>query len=394
MQPNNPRVVESDKYYLQLAMLLAKLWDNSHKFLALPEATRQAVVLAVVGYYQDVIADAGIWRSFVEAHKHLYGTPLPFYDCDGDDYIEYELNLQDVQFVIWYTIDGHTHNNCEFLPLDSNIEWLARLFYKVLDKEYETAPTPTEYNMVMGVDIDDVEDANAIYDLSRWLFFDCYFMKPAAKLALAQQRIETRELKKKAAKNLEDQLHDLADRTMLNHPTGPLAFTIGQWIELIVGGTMPANEPLPSKEPHKLYSQLIKATGGSEIAFYGSYDEMENFLCNKMGWPKQDGGNLPQMMKFNNFVILGNRNRGMLIAHDVAQFIAHPGNPCYDAAQATAQAHEMVIRQGCCPVDLIKYAFGHGLVPDAKLPGDTTGRLLHDNWDFLARLYQQYYYND
>ena len=94
MQPNNPRVVESDKYYLQLAMLLAKLWDNSHKFLALPEATRQAVVLAVVGYYQDVIADAGIWRSFVEAHKHLYGTPLPFYDCDGDDYIEYELNLQ------------------------------------------------------------------------------------------------------------------------------------------------------------------------------------------------------------------------------------------------------------------------------------------------------------
>ena len=36
----------------------------------------------------------------------------------------------------------------------------------------------------------------------------------------------------------------------------------------------------------------------------------------------------------------------------------------------------------------------HRLLPDAALPADDTGRLLHDNWDFLLRLYQQGYYND
>ena len=193
MQPNNPKVTEADKFYMRIALRLAQLWDNSHRFVNLPEGTRKAVVLAVTGYYQDVIADAGLWRSFVMMHERLYGTPLPFYKR-ADDYVDYELNVDDLRFVIWYTIEGQRYENFTLSPLDPAIEWLARLFYKVLDQNYETAPNPVEYNLAVGVDPDDVADANAIYDLSHWLFYDSYLMKPAAKIALARHLIEARDI--------------------------------------------------------------------------------------------------------------------------------------------------------------------------------------------------------
>lgn len=393
MQPHNPKVTESDKYYLQLAMRLGKLWDNSHKFTSLPERMRKAIVLAVVGYYQDIIADAGIWRSFTMLHNHLYGKPLPFYE-PTEDYIAFELNLDDVKFLIWYTAEGYSFDNFKMSPLDGNIAWLAQLFYQVLDEEYETAPTPAEYNLAIGVDTHDVEDANAIYDLSHWLFFDCYFLKPAAKLAIARSLKEAKAIVEKNERDVNDKLQDLDDRTMLNNPTGPLSLTIGEWIDMIVNGKMPEWVDEPKAQPHKLYSEFTAANDGNEIAFFESYTALEQFLVEKMGWQQQEDGVLPPMKQFHNFVILGNHDKGILIAHDVAQYIAHPGNTLYDKEAVMNDGYMLVTKQGKCPVDLVKYIFSHGLAPDAALPGDDTKRLLPENWDFLARLYQQAYYND
>ena len=63
-QPNYPQVAESDKYYMVLAGRLAKIWDNSRLLMNVDDEVRRDVVLAVTGYFQDVVADAGIWRSF------------------------------------------------------------------------------------------------------------------------------------------------------------------------------------------------------------------------------------------------------------------------------------------------------------------------------------------
>lgn len=396
MQPNNPKVTEADKFYMRIAMRLAQLWDNSHRFVNLPEGTRKAVVLAVTGYYQDVIADAGLWRSFVMMHERFYGTPLPFYKR-ADDYVDYELNVDDLRFVIWYTIEGQRYENFTLSPLDPAIEWLAHLFYKVLDQNYETAPNPVEYNLAVGVDPDDVADANAIYDLSHWLFYDSYLMKPAAKIALARHLIEARDIIESKPRDLDGKIHDLEDRTMLNNPTGPLSLSVGEWIAMIAAGKWPQLDRHPADaaaQPHKLYTAFIAANGGSDIAFFASYDEMEQWMVDHMGWSNAEGDIIPQLRKYANFVVLVNRNRGMLIAHDVAQYIAHPANALYDREAAAREGHKLVTEQGRCPVDLVKYAFTHRLLPDAALPADDTGRLLHDNWDFLLRLYQQGYYND
>ena len=148
---------------------------------------------------------------------------------------------------------------------------------------------------------------------------------------------------------------------------------------------------------------LLLATGGKEIAFINSYDALEAFLSDQMGWGPSAEGHLPSLREADNFVILGNRAKGILIAPNVAQYLAHPDNPLYDPAVAAAEAHTLVTTPGRVPFDLLRYAFANGMLPDARLPHDTltphhgsnptagrestAGSLLHSNWDFLSRLY-------
>ena len=393
MQPNYPRVTDSDKYYFQLAMRLADLCDGQRLLALQPEHVRRRVVLAVMGYYQDVVADSGLWRSFTMMHERMYGTPLPFYGRSAD-YVDYELNVDDLRFVIWYTIEGLTFDNGRLSPLDREVERAAREFFKVLNECYEEAPNPVEYNLVTGIETGPESDAASVYELSRWLFFKSFLMPPAAKVALAQNRAEARRLVKEGRRDLEGKLTDLDDRTMLTYPTGPLSLTIGQWVKLIASGELPGIDPAddaPSDaEPHKHYTRFTKATGGSEIAFFADYDALNSFLTGPMEWGDGNGGDVfPQLRGHSHFVMLAHRAKGVLIAPDVAQFICHPANALYDRAQARAAAHTLITDYGRCPADLVRYAFGHGLVPDAALPADPTGRLLLDNWDFMARLYQQ-----
>ncbi len=397
-QPNYPQVAESDKYYMVLAGRLAKIWDNARILMNVGEEVRRDVVLAVTGYFQDIVADAGIWRSFSTLCYELYRRPLPFFDRP-DDYIDSELNLIDLQFIIWYVIDCEGERHGSLSPFDANIERLAQLFFNLLDAVYEEAPTPVEYNMAMDVDFNDEQDTEKVYDLSHWLFWNCYFLRPAATSTLrmaaskAQSIIESYPDKEEA----QQRLLEMNRQLMVENTTGPLSLSIGEWMELIVNGAMPQLEdeqPVEADGEHRFYRQLVEATGGSRIAFIDGYDALEQFVGERMGWGKSENGHLPSMKKFANFVLLGNPRRGLLIAHDVAQYINHPDNPMYDAEAARREAHRLVTERGVAPIDLVKYVFENDLVPEARLPFEAGNKrsLLHENWDFFARLYLQTHY--
>ncbi len=391
MQPNYPRVTETDKYYLALAMRLAALWDESHIMSQLADASRRRVVLAVMGYYQDVVADAGLWRAFTMLHEHLYGTPLPFYGR-SDDYVNYELNLDDLRFVIWYTLEGLTPHNGMLCPLDGQIMALAKLFFAQLDSCYDEAPNPVEYNIITGIETGVDSDAASVYDLSRWLFFNSYLMPPAAKVVLAQKGVEASRIAAGPSRDLDEALRNLDDRTMIGNPTGPMSLTVGQWIRLIADAVIPSGltDPEPVV-PHESYSRMTDVNGGSPIAFFSTYAQLEDFLSGNQMLPAGDA--LSQLAHCTRFVVLAHHTAGILVAHDVAQFVCHQSNGCYDQAEARREAHTLITQYGRCPSLVTRYLFAHGLVPDAALPSDSTGRLLLDNWDFLARLYQQGHYH-
>lgn len=152
MQPGYPEECESDEFYYQLAEELGEAIDKTDFVKRYGERIAQDVVLGVVGYFQDIIADAGIFRSFCTINKELYGRTLPFYDVD-DDYIESELNYVDVRFMVWYITESSIEDNGTLSPFDSIFVDVARPFYDILDRYYDTAPVPVDYNMLEDFDL-------------------------------------------------------------------------------------------------------------------------------------------------------------------------------------------------------------------------------------------------
>lgn len=395
MQPGYPHEAPTDKYYLNIANLLAKEWDKSNYLTSVPEEIKHAVILGITGYYQDIIADAGIWRSFCTLNKSLYGVPLPLVDIDSG-YIESELNESDVRFILWYIIECNSEEYGLLSPGDTELKNLAALFYTILDKYYESAPVPVEYNLIMDVDLSNYDNMQDIFDLSYWLFWNSYLMHHAAVPTLRHSMKEARDIIK-ANPDPDDArplLADLNQRIMIENPTGPLSLFINEWLRLIIDNKISA-EPAKDKtvKPHKFYVDFKKAAEGEDLVFCSSYEELQNFLSKDMGWGTTTGGHLPGLKTFDNFVLYATPEKGLLIAHDISPFINHPKNKLYDKDTAIRKAYTMITGQGVSPIDLTKYLFSKRLVPDAVLPFDKNeGTTLLDNWDFLARMYLQSFY--
>ena len=78
-QPSCPNTFPTDNYYFAVAHKLLEIWQRTSAFTNLDEGVKKRVALAIVGYFQDIISDAGLWRSFVGQMQTIYGRYLPFY---------------------------------------------------------------------------------------------------------------------------------------------------------------------------------------------------------------------------------------------------------------------------------------------------------------------------
>ena len=58
IQPGNPEVAETDKFYFGVANEIAKAISDSNLVKKYGEQIGKDVVLGCIGYYQDIVADA------------------------------------------------------------------------------------------------------------------------------------------------------------------------------------------------------------------------------------------------------------------------------------------------------------------------------------------------
>ena len=237
-QPSNPRVEPTDQFYLWIALRLAKLWDESPWLRDLDDAVRRDVVLAVTGYYQDIVADGGLWRSFTRLHGERHGNPLPHY-ARGEEYVDYELNLDDVRYVMWWTIAGEEGVDA-LDPHDAGLEALATAFHMILDEEYEEAPVPEQFCIARRVDLDSPADAQAIYEYAYWLYWRSFLLRPSSQQVMEHAMPEAHEIIRRAGEaDARPLLQDLNDRLMYTMPAGPIPLTIAQWLRLIIDDELP-----------------------------------------------------------------------------------------------------------------------------------------------------------
>lgn len=237
-QPGNPKVEPTDRFYLSIASHLAMLWDESPWLRGLDDEVRRDVVLAVTGYYQDVVADGGLWRSFTRLHNERHGSPLPHYDR-GEDYVDYELNLDDVRFVIWWTIAGERGIGA-LDPHDAGLEALATAFHMLLDEKYEQAPVPRHFCIAGEVDLDNPQDARRIYDYAYWLYWRSFLLRPSSLAVMERAMPQAHAIIERAGdSDARPLLLELNERLMFSEPAGPIPLSTAQWLHLIIEDRLP-----------------------------------------------------------------------------------------------------------------------------------------------------------
>jgi hypothetical protein len=252
-----------------------------------------------------------------------------------------------------------------------------------------------EYVMAMDVELDDLSQAQNIFELSSWLFWNSYLMRHSTREAVNEASNEAQQIiaKHPNPKDAAPYLSDLNDRIMLSNPIGPLALTSGEWLKATIDGILPENEiSKTTAKPHKDYSMMLQTTTGNDIAFVDSYDNLEEFLCTSLNWGHKSSGHMPQYRKDDNFVIFATPHKGVIVVPNLASIIAHPCNHLYNASAAKQYGHLLITTRGKCPIELLSHLLTNDLMPDISLPYDHKGTILKENSDFLLRLYQQRFY--
>ncbi|MDE7032385.1 MAG: DUF3843 family protein, partial [Muribaculaceae bacterium] len=90
----------SDRYYVKL---VNRLIDRL-AVLRIPNPPADLIkvmALSVAAYLEDLVNDFGVWNAFRNLYSDLYGSMLPFYNCDHEEYLTDNVNPEDLKFIVW-----------------------------------------------------------------------------------------------------------------------------------------------------------------------------------------------------------------------------------------------------------------------------------------------------
>lgn len=108
------------------------------------QSTPKKLTCQLVSYMEDFANEIGIWKAFVDTNKSLYGYYLPFYDLSN--YSVEDINVEDIQFLIWHFITKYTEEEYITDPNDTTILAVANQIYRYFDKVVEQCPTTNFYD--------------------------------------------------------------------------------------------------------------------------------------------------------------------------------------------------------------------------------------------------------
>lgn len=415
-RPGEPEENATDRIYLDLCNRLLEVWEESGFVADAPDDLRHVVVTGLIGYYQDVLCDTGLWRSFTDECLRRYGRRVPFH-ADTEEYVVYELNSSDVEFVLWYEL---AFNSMQFrfrYPLDKEIVGLAGLLFAVLESGYDDMVNPEGHREFFDVELNNPEDSEHLYNFIQWLYWKNWLILPPFQLTYSQLYPELIELQNNSADSADaaKKIDKFRHQIMASLPTGPLALYLREWLSLIVDGRPPKERPrryigpdsddIPAAEEHPYYTAFMKANGDRPLRFIADYAQLNDFFIKGMGWNEGEE-HLPAMKSHSDFVLMATPHGGLMVAKNIAKCISHPDNHLYDREYARKFAFNLISQRAVCPGDMLRYICSNGWLPDATFPEypslypedcrrpteDERRNAACDNWDFLSRVYLQEYY--
>ncbi len=164
-------VSSTDFYYMNLANRMLKAISRCGYANDMTQEARLRVALCVTLYFEDIICDAGIWRSFVTKNQQLYGRRLPFFDTP-DDYQPDEPHVEDVRLIVWDAVMTFKYESV-INPENPAIEALSQVLFNMIDQQFEEAPI-NEALAAYFRECSFMDDFYYMRDALKFFVFSCY----------------------------------------------------------------------------------------------------------------------------------------------------------------------------------------------------------------------------
>ena len=197
----------------------------------LTEEDKHNLALNLAMYQEDVISEAGIWRAFTDLMYARYGKYVPFYSVD-EEYLRDEPNLQDVAFIIWYTLIRHRGDHRQITnPETPALMQLAAALYDVLLEWFDKLPVNDDLPVFFeqAAFADDFEDQRCIL---QWFVTDCYLTYD---MEFDTWLDDETEMHLEAFRGNMDSAETVAMRGLLyDYRVGPLALYPKEWLAAVL----------------------------------------------------------------------------------------------------------------------------------------------------------------
>ena len=219
----------TDLFYLEVSnKVLDAVKDSHSEFLLnfMDEESIKDFSKFMTSYFEDKISNLNLFNAFVSLNNEIYSKDLPFYKTNN--YIKEEINIEDIQFLIWYFINLQKQDT--FInPFSEEIKGLAGAVFKVLDEEYEYAPENEQ--MAKYFTLNDSEKLDEVRYFMDKIFTKTYLFGYDTGLELYMR---SAHLKNGESKNF--QLYKaLRDNFIINYPTKLLALRANKWAVAVLG---------------------------------------------------------------------------------------------------------------------------------------------------------------
>ncbi|WP_188112020.1 DUF3843 family protein [Aquimarina sp. RZ0] len=278
----------TDIYYLKLSNEVKRnisplCYNELSKFLSSKEIN--ALCCFLVSYFEDQISETNLWNSFISLHKKKYGKPLPFFDTS--EYIEKEINHQDVAFLIWYFINCLDRDSF----LESNhplIMLLANEVMIVLEEEYEYAPENTLLQSYYRLSI--INEDDAYYEVKKFcetILLKSYLFFPDTLYRYTEQKISIIENDSIDSRYKPQVLYDAIDGIINESKTALLSISGDEWILEIIGVSHPLYQDI-CKLPRKIRGMFFYKGADEKTIFTQHIASGKMFNLTKKSFSKDN----------------------------------------------------------------------------------------------------------
>ena len=385
---------EVDQYYTELANEIYHALDEAcftHNFKNVEDAKQLA--LSIAAYFEDILSDTGIWKTFTTECVKRYGCHIPFYEHEakyinssltGNDvpYDADEINFADIKFLLWHHYQQSSYVQEAVPCIFGTLELAAKMVYDILDKEYETAPENGRlHEFLCGYDASMEKDMIEVArrDLLAWFHYGCYFNlgnQKRLQFTLQQMANSPQGLSEQMAYGIQMDM----TITLRNNL---LSLTSYEWLEKI-SQNQPSHAYWEDEDFKKLVEEaekersidheqaikdynLLKEKGyGDKFIFLEDNKTLKEFL-KEIGYELPANLHLPQKYE-KGIIVCGTPYTGITITYMQAHNIASPENPYYNAERAAETSFGIISGNGRpFPYEIVCKLIDGNMVPDANI---------------------------